>query len=296
MHSIINKFKRSLRGYLLEAYHRLQLERKLFGIELQNPILVYQMGKVGSKTVVQALHNLDIADPIIHVHTLSQSQLEKAIAKERQSHGSHLPAHLIASKILVRKLQDGPIPCRVITLTREPVARAVSFAFEDWKKKAPNALLENGAFDTDALTKSVKRMLINQSGHGNLSHWFDRELKDVLGVDVFASPYDRKKGYTIIEGDKVSVLVLRLEDINRSLPEALAEFLGVEAEQVSMRAENVGDRKWYADSLKQVKNHFVLPPDLAQSVLRTRYFQHFYGADTPQILDRWSARTNDSAS
>jgi hypothetical protein len=293
---MIKKFRRWLRGHTLEAYQRLRLEFELFNIESRNPTLVYQMGKVGSQTVERTLQTLDIQSPVIHVHTLNPDQLKKAIAKERQSHGSHLPAHLIASSILVRKLRNGLFPCRVITLTREPIARAVSFAFEDWKKKAPNALRENGAFDTDAVTEKVKRMLKNQAAHGDPSHWFDRELKEVLGIDVFAEPYDRMKGYTIIEGSKVSALVLRLEDMNRSLPDALSAFLGVEKRRVDIRSENVGDRKWYADSLQHVKDRFTLPPDLAQSVLDTRYVKHFYSPDAPHILDRWSANSDEPAS
>ena len=59
----------NIRDYAREGWDRLRLGWNLRGIEHRNPILVYQMGKVGSSTVVQVLESLRLPSPVLHLHT-----------------------------------------------------------------------------------------------------------------------------------------------------------------------------------------------------------------------------------
>src|SRR5690606_22477973 len=87
------------------------------------------MGKVGSSTVVETLKNLELGVPIVHTHTLRASTLKQAIQKERTSGTQRISGHLIASSILIPKLENGLFPSTVITLTREPtVGRSHSYS------------------------------------------------------------------------------------------------------------------------------------------------------------------------
>lgn len=281
--------KKALRGYGLEIMNRIRLEWSLRNVERQNPILVYQMGKVGSSTVVQTLEQLDWLKPVLQVHTLNPEHLQQAVAKQRASQSPYLPEHLITSSILVRKLLKGIFPCRVITLTREPVARAISFVFQDWKKKAPEARSSTGNLEVERMKEAVDALLRNESsGHADPTRWFDRELNEVLGIDVFAVPYDRQQGYVILQEGEVSVLVMRLEDLNHSLPSALADFLDVDSDQVIMTRANEGGEKWYAEALQTVKESYQLCPALARSVIDSQYFQHFYSGKREHVWRRWT--------
>lgn len=285
--------KQAFRGYTLELLHRIRLEWRLRNVERQCPILVYQMGKVGSSTVVHTLDQLNRPEPVLQIHTLNPDHLQRAIAKQRGAATSHLPEHLIASSILVRKLSRGIFPCRIITLTREPVARVISFAFQDWQKKAPEARSSDGNLNVDRMIDAVNALLQEHRGHADPTHWFERELNAVFDVDVFAEPYDRKQGYTILREGNVSVLVIRLEDLNRSLPSALAAFLDINPEQVVLKRANEGGEKWYFESLRAVKNTYQIPPGVARSIFNTQYFQHFYHTDRDRARKRWAA--NDGA-
>src|SRR5690606_26189379 len=97
-----------------------QIRANLRSVERRHPILVHQMGKDGSSTVVETLKNLELGVPIVHTHTLRASTLKKAIQKERTSGTQRISGHLIASSILIPKLENGLFPSTVITLTREP--------------------------------------------------------------------------------------------------------------------------------------------------------------------------------
>lgn len=284
----LHDLKTALRGWVLEKRHRLQLMWTLWRVREQNPILVYQMGKVGSRTVVEALRALDLNAPVIHLHTLNPEGLARAIRKERHSPSPHLPRHLVASQMLTQKMKSGRFPCRVITLTREPIGRAVSFAFEDWRKKAPDALSDGGELDTSQMATAVAEMLNSENGHSDPGLWFESELKGRLGIDVFSTPYRFDQGFTILPDNDTPALVIRLEDLDRSLRPALASFMDVPSNAIKMHQTNVGSEKWYAESLRQVKQSFTLPEPVIQRILGTRYVDHFYPAEKNKLHQRWS--------
>ena len=281
-------FKQRARGYAREAYFRLRHRLALRGVEARNPILIYQMGKVGSSTLVNTLHRVLPTEPVLHVHTLSPEHLRHATARQRASLAPYLPEHLIVSSLLVKKLSRGRFPCRIITLTREPVARAISFVFEDLKKQAPEALQADGSLDTGAVIACVNRLLATDNGIADPTRWFDDELRACWGVDVFAEPYDAERGYAMMRQGGVSVLVLRMEDMNRSLPAALGAFLEIDPSQITVERANIGSEKWYADALDHVKKTFHLSPENAAAVLGTRYFSHFYTGETERVSARWA--------
>jgi hypothetical protein len=58
------------------------------------------------------------------------------------------------------------------------------------------------------------------------AQWYDREIKDVIGIDVLADPALRTQGYARLETDYAEIMVARFEDMKRLAP-AFGEFLGV---------------------------------------------------------------------
>ena len=154
----------------------------LKGIEGRNPVLVYQMGKVGSSTVTQALARIEGLGPVIQLHTLSESGVARAIAKTRASGRRRLDRHLLVSKALSKR---APFPCRIITMTREPIARAISLVFQDRQRRMPEAIRSDGTVDPLLAERAVSGLLASGVGLADPTGWFDNELRDVFGIDVF---------------------------------------------------------------------------------------------------------------
>jgi hypothetical protein len=121
------------------------------------------------------------------------------------------------------------------------------------------------------------------------SLWFDRELKSRFGVDVFAHSYDFERGWVIVSNRQVVALVTRVEDLNRSLIAGLGQFLDKELPDARVENANAGQVKWYAGTIRSVKSSYNVSPDVLDSVVRTKYFQHFYGRETEDIRSRWGA-------
>jgi hypothetical protein len=275
-----------LRGWGKEIVHRVQKRVALRNFENQTPTLVYQMGKVGSSTVVETLENLPLLSPIVRVHSLHPAKVSEDIETLRESLG-YLREHVITSSTLVQKQLDwGEFPCTVITLTREPVGRAISFAFQDWRRQLPEVSVVRD-LDPEKMIELVMQKLRPGSLHADPGRWFERELKSVFGIDVMTVPYDFDQGYVKIQAGPVDVLVMRMEDLDRSLKGGLRELYGLSSRGIEVERSNVGKKKAYADLLADVKARLSLPRPVSKRVWSTDYARHFYGPDLSRLRDKW---------
>lgn len=270
----------------MEMRDRIYWTKNLRGIENRNPILVHQMGKVGSSTIVATLHQLSLDAPILHTHTLTHEHIRKAKRRVRQLPARRIPEHLTVSTLLRRKMDRSKIPFRVITLAREPVSRAISFVFEDYRAQL---LKHGGELTPTAVTHALNGIFERGIGLADPTPWFEREINGLFGIDVFGCDFDHGAGYMIYRCKLAELLVIRTEDINRSLAYALGELLGLDPESIKLSNANEGEKKWYAALLRSVKKSYRLSPQIADRVFSTKYFSHFYGHEAEEIRSWWTS-------
>jgi glutamate mutase epsilon subunit len=104
--------------------------------------------------------------------------------------------------------------------------------------------------------------------------WFDVELKAVFGIDVYDYPFDREKGYSIIEQDNVEVLVIKLEKIN-SLEQVIGDF--VEVSDFKLINSNVSDKKPYKYLYKNMREEIRIPREVVDRYYKNSpRMKHFY--------------------
>ena len=259
---------------------------KLRSIDKQNPILIYQMGKVGSRTVYTTLKESNTKIPILHIHTLNEDIWRNTVKHTRRSPKFYLPEHLIVSWFLMRKLKKGIFPCRIITLTREPIGRAISFLFQDLNKKAYRFIHLSSEKKLPYLQLKLTEMLMENNGHSNPGEWFEKELKVCFNIDVFEKEYNFEKGFQIIDHVNTPVLIMRMEDINFALNSALSNFL-TKGVWTSVKQANISNDKWYAEWINRLKSQYKLTPQQAQSIFSTYYFNHFYASFQNSLENRW---------
>jgi hypothetical protein len=276
------------RRFSNEVIMRMITSIRLRHIDRKNPILVYQMGKVGSTSVVRWLTGA-VCNPVIQVHILNERNLRHGIAVTRHSREVFLPEHLILSLHLVRKLRRGIFPCRIITLTRDPVERTLSFVFENRHRKLPDLYKYCGDNAVNYVCEQVRAILSSDNPHSDPTKWFRGELETVFGIDVFRFPYDFETGFRIIEHSVHPVLVMRVEDLTRSFRNAMEAFLGITRDDWPTRSlANVGADKQYGDVLREVKSRLKLSQELLTRVYSTQYAKHFYLPDISSLYERWS--------
>jgi len=80
---------------IIADYWHFRVKLALQNFNKLPPILIYQMGKVGSSAVYESLKKYGIQNPLHHVHFLSYGHLNELERKKSRNKGRHLFATLL---------------------------------------------------------------------------------------------------------------------------------------------------------------------------------------------------------
>lgn len=261
-----------------------KIRRQLSSGEL---ILVHQMGKVGSTSVLRTLdRNLSV--PVFQTHHLS-TEGEKLAKAFHLRHEGRIPYNIRLGHA-IRKQLGSVDTLWIVTLVRDPIAREISGYFQLGDRVFKELVAQHKS-EPERLTKvldEVRRqvLLLKQPNHfPNI--WFDREMKSLFGIDVFEQPFDSPKGYCLMERGKVRLLLLRLEDLDRVWHKAVAEFLGKERNCPLFR-ENRSAHKDEAATWRYVRENLALSQEDCEEIYDSRLARHFYADMREPLIRKWS--------
>lgn len=282
------------------ARYRLTLRRSDFG----DPILIYTVGKVGSRSVVDALRASELARSVHHVHWLTDTKLADASRRYREGARRYrgtdksrrfFQRHVWLGEFLSHEIAQADRVWTVVTLVRDPVARNVSSFFQNldsffdfW----PLDELEHR--DTDDVARELIDLFLESyptnspliAGDGDPLVWFDEELKAVFDVDVYARSFPAEVGFRTYSSATANVLLIRVEDLDRVASDALGSFLGVSGVTVGRRNDSLG--KPYSAVYRRFKELLIMPEDYLDRLYTSRYATHFYTeAETAMFRARW---------
>lgn len=280
-------------------------------------ICVHQMGKVGSTSVVAALQRLFPAQKIHQTHLLSDAGVLRGMEwwlDQPKAPEVKMPDHLLASIELGRRLADGieATDWHLVCLVREPLGRNVSAFFQDlhrqWLPHLPaqtqkicRRVLGVSADGQATATDEELRMLVRDLGtifdtkfpHEWYDHWFDEEMRDVFGIDVFDGAFPAEQGFQVYRRGTVRLLLLRVEDLPRTFDRAVPEWLegsllGTTATAWREERSNDGGTKRYADLYRTFLADRMVAPQRVADAYGSRTARHFYTtAELTEFRRRW---------
>lgn len=254
------------------------------------PILVYQVGKVGSTSIHISLQQKNL--PSFHVHNFQINYFASSKYKK------------------LYNLAIGKRPIKIISLVREPISRDISSFFQiafSSVRAIAGGYLKKGLYED--FLDIYYRNLLNakcESKHeknenyeempvrfklfetvqknGNTFDWFDYELKETFGIDVYEYPFDKNKGYSIIEKDGIEVLIMQLEKLSQ-LEDVIGEFVG--DKQFCLVNDNESSGKEYQFLYKEFLNGIVLPQDYIDFYYKNNEaMNHFYSIEDQEKFRR----------
>ena len=214
-------------------------------------ILVYQPAKVGSSTISKSLSSIGI--PNTQIHYLNKTNV-----------GPMREKLVDYSSILKSRAS-----VKTITLVRDPIARDFSAFFHHIR--ALTFMQPGDSFLTSCSEGIIKSKTISEFD------WFDEEFRVFFDIDVFAYPFDKESGYSIIKQGNVEVLLMKLEKLNE-LEQVIGAFVG--APHFRLVNANVGENKLYKHLYKNVMDTIKLPREVF-----SRYYEnnprmdHFYSEE-----------------
>jgi hypothetical protein len=223
---------------------------------INNDVFVYEMGKVGSTSVVNALRDagLKSQDFVSFKHKEAYS-----ISRKESFFVTWVNYFLLRIKKRT-----------IITIVREPISRNISEFFQ----ALHIAIYEEISVDDKAhmtLDDLLKRTFEKYIRYDHADHWFKNELEFFFDVDVFKEKFHGN--HAIIENSRCRLLILRMEDLSNS-NDIISKFVG---RKISVtRTGNIGENKWYAEMYKKFKGDIT--PAYVKKVCATKTMCHFYSS------------------
>ena len=278
----------------------------------RDPILVYQMGKVGSSSIRNSLFRC--RDPRTRLVLMSHEFLPKRhrnldqidvepqhrddVRREieydayvyrqfslRQRLGWRLRERMYAERIYQAYVRPGR-PLHVITLVREPIANNISMFFQLRNQYMYDARAR-AAWDIDEHIA----VFLKEYMHSRPLTWFDVEFRPMLDVDVYQHPFPYEQGYTTISDGQVNVLILRCELNDEAKARAIAEFL--ELKDFDIVRSNVTGTKSYGEHYTKFKRRIRVPEALLDAMYQSKFAKHFYSQEErARLRTRWSGLTD----
>ena len=263
---------------------------------LKNPLIIYQMGKVGSSTLAKSLREACTDYEIFQVHFLTKEFINRVDKQYRDASKACnkiiIDQHLLESMYLEKKIIHRPIQSKwkVITIVRDPIARNISSFFQAFPIYFAK---ENADIQNNNLTQKEKidlmiELFINKFERHNVPlEWFDVHMKPVFNIDVYEQDFQRSHGYAIYNIDKVDLLLLRLEDLNKCTKEAFYKFLSIE--NFELVHANISSDKAYSSNYSLFKDKLKLPKSYVSEMYNSKYMRHFYTEEEINIFSsKWS--------
>lgn len=268
----------------------------------QGPILILQMGKVGSKSVQAGLEARSLGRPIYHAHFLSKERTARTEKQRRKFFRTDRHSYLMRpwlNQFLLRAFEkrEDDRKWKLITLTREPVGRNISAFFENLdvvrRETDGNFEISSHYYGIDPTVVAVDdveklaNLFFSRATHDSPLMFFDREIKSIFGVDVLGSEFPKEKGYGIYRAARVELLVLKLESLVDCAGAAFDEFLGIDDFKLINR--NIGAKKAYAPLYDAFKRNAVIDSEYIDTLYNSEYMQTFYSSteiDTARA--KWS--------
>jgi hypothetical protein len=247
-------------------------------------VVVHQMGKVGSSSIFQSLVEHS-PWPVYHTHVLNTKRHYFYEENPKPPKGrTENPAHI---QMAVEVFHDYLIPRRplaVISLVREPIARNVSAFFQNLQRFPGLEIAGNDQHSLPELPVYVRRFK-EEFTHDAPLEWFDKQMKEPFGVDVYAFPFDPKRGYVLLECYPHRFLIMRAELDDDEKERVIRRLLKLDA--FVLERANVSEVKPYGRVYASFKNSIDLSPHYVDKFMNSVYARHFYTEQERESFRRY---------
>lgn len=273
----------NLCGYVKEQVWRIKSNTYIqwyLNCRSRVPIIVYQMGKVGSSSIRDSLKSGGI-HPVFHVHRMNPRNIE-AVRNTYLRRGQKALNEGVGV-FLYKNICQKNKKAKFITIVREPISRNMSAFFQNYeiftgcKYKATNFQL-----------KELIDLFLSHYSHDVPLTWFDVEMKEVLGIDVYRYPFPKEIGYVIIREGSFEILLFKVEISDAIKEKAISEFLDIT--DFRLKRHNVARDKEYSETYKDFKQAISMPYSYVKQMCDSKYTKHFYSATEIEMM--WSAWYN----
>ncbi len=243
------------------------------------PIIVYQMGKVGSTSVFNSIKAAGVKS-IYHVHRMYPENiisLENALSKKNIAIPKHLETGIEIYQNIISKSKEA----KFITLVREPVERNISAFFQNFCEFMGEGFVE----EKISIEKIIWSFKVKYD-HRIPLDWFDIEPKRTLGIDVYEYNFNPENGYQVLKQGPFEMLLLRTEISDDKKADCISRFIG--EPNLKIKRSNLSQDKNYSKAIERVKNTIALDKDFIYGMYNNKFVKHFFSKEEiERLTNKW---------
>lgn len=222
-------------------YTEMAVQKKMRGIITGYPtsILIHSIPKTGNMTLAKSLAGMSNAIMTCHHVYYGKEMLQEF--------------HELLSAFSERQI-------RIISGIREPIEGKISGMWQNIHLPFIHNDKVLGTVITDDFALEYEE-------------WLEDEIHVAFGIDVFAEPFDKKKGYTIIRRDNVSLFLYRIDFLS-SLEQEIGDFVGMK--NFKLLQSNLAEAKAYNMAYHSFLNEVRIGQENMKKMIDSKYMKHFY--------------------
>jgi hypothetical protein len=243
------------------------VEKAAFNYKMRKaiPVFIYQMGKVGSISIKNALAKA-YPGKVIHGHRFF---IDHPDWRTRRLYN-----WVLDNKGL-----------KIISPIRNPIDRNISFFFQNLNKYTGSS--NEGS---DLTTSKLIKIFLSKFDHDSPNRFYESDMMNNFSINVYGSAFP-DHGYKIYRGNNISLLVIKSELSNRIKSSVIKEFLDLT--HLDLKHENISQSKLYGSNYEKFKQELRIPSKLLDLICHSKYFSHFYSdISIERVRDRWQKRSN----
>ncbi|RRQ22838.1 putative capsular polysaccharide synthesis family protein [Thiohalobacter thiocyanaticus] len=243
-------------------------------------LLVHQMGRVGSMTLVNTLRAMQLPWPIYHTHYLNPANLASNIERRRKVQWFVWQRHLRVARLLSRAVtrRRDARQWYIVSTVREPIGRNLSNFILDIERFHIRDFFRRYEQGRISIEQALE-IFFREFNHDAHTDWIRDELNANFGLDVYSEPFNPAQGYQILHCDNIHVLIFQLERFDEVFRTGLEAFFDRPAPEqpvhthISSRDERAGTA--YREMLSRIR----LPDDYIERMYDSDYMRHFYTSE-----------------
>ncbi|WP_298637081.1 putative capsular polysaccharide synthesis family protein [uncultured Umboniibacter sp.] len=220
-------------------------------------VVVYTVGKVASSTISESIKAAGLQ--CYDVHVMEHSRLLN-VMKTHARDNVFPPPHIAQSLLIRRDFFSKYSNVKLISLIRDCPSRNVSCVFQNLPK--------DEAVSVEEVSEQLLAMHFNP-----FSPWFRKELLEVTGIDVMATPFDRDAKWQRYSRGRFELLLMRTDLADDEKSQQLENYLGI---SVPLLHSNVGAKKWYSELYNRFNSSGELSEKWINSAIDNKFMRHFF--------------------
>lgn len=119
----------------------------------------------------------------------------------------------------------------------------------------------------------------------DVADWFKNYIEKVFEIDVFKYPFDKEKGYLIINKNNISIFIYRLDKLSK-LEREISEFSGHSS--FILKKANIASEKKYKFAYQQYLKQVRIEKDFFDSLVESKGMVHFYTTEEcKKYKEKW---------